>query len=70
LPSLVEALKPKPPSVKRAKAKRKPPGETIDEQRLAMLEEAGMSIENIAKKHGRRIDVIERSLRRARQRNS
>jgi hypothetical protein len=66
---IVEALKqksrPEPHSGKLATAKRKRPGETVGEQRLKMVEQAGMSIEQVAKKDGYREDVIERSLLRA-----
>jgi hypothetical protein len=68
---IVEALKqksrPEPHSGKLATAKRKRLGETVGEQCLKMVEQAGMSIEQVAKKDGYREDVIERSLLRARK---
>jgi hypothetical protein len=42
-------------------------GETIGEQRLALLEE-GVSMEQIAERHGHDIDVVRRSLSRGRNR--
>jgi hypothetical protein len=56
-------------SVQRAGRRSKPPGATIGELRLALLEQ-GLSMEKIAEMHDQDIDTIRRSLDRGRERRA
>jgi hypothetical protein len=58
---------PAPASHKQPGRKRKPPGQTVGERRLAMLEQ-NISMERIAEIEGEDIEVIRRSLDRGRAR--